>query len=243
MNKLLLIIVEGTSDKITLYLPLKNFIRKNKLMLNAEITSGDITLKENASKESCLNSIKDIINTFKSNYSLFPSDFYKVVHVIDTDGAFIDNDSIYRLSSNNCYYVDDKSNLIYTPNIQNSVKINSNKKEIYKYLASLDKISNVPYQCLFFSRNLEHALYDISNASIEDKINLSNKFESKYENDKDGFYNKIKEIAFTIPLKYKESWDYIFKDLNSLKRCSNFLILLNELENNINSKNKSNNQK
>lgn len=128
MNKLLLLIVEGKSDKTTLYLPLKNYIKENKLSINAEITNGDLSLKENSTKEFVIKSIEEIIDTYKSNYSLFPSDFYKVVHIIDTDGCFISDNSIYKQSSTSSYYIDDVEGIIYTPNIESSIKINSTKK-------------------------------------------------------------------------------------------------------------------
>ena len=230
MNKLLLLIVEGRSDKTTLYLPLKNYIKANKLSINAEITNGDLSLKENSSKEFVLKTIEEIINTYKSNYSLFPSDFYKVVHIIDTDGCFVNDNSIYKLSPTSSYYIDDNNTFIYSSNINSSIKINSIKREIYKYLSNIDTISNVPYECLFFSRNLEHALYNKPNCSIQEKINYSDKFESEYATDKEGFYNKISESTFDCPLTYKESWDFIFCESNSLKRNSNVILLLNELK-------------
>lgn len=86
---------------------MKNYIEEYKLSISAEITYGDLSLRENSSIKIVIKSIEKIIETYKSNYSLFPSEFYKVVHIIDTDGSFINDNSIYKISSNYSYYIDD----------------------------------------------------------------------------------------------------------------------------------------
>ncbi len=228
MNRLLLIICEGTSDKVTLYKSTSNYIREKEILVKPYVTHGDIALKEDATKTSCFKSIVEIIKSFKRNYSLYPKDFFGVFHIIDTDGAFV-GDEDYVLTKDG-YFFDEEEGLIYSNDIERSKEINIKKKEIYKYLTSLKKIDNVDYKVLFFSRNLEHALYNKPNCNEEEKIKLSNEFEETYENDANGFYKIIKEKSFNVPLTYDESWNYIMEKSNSIRRGENYIILLNMLK-------------
>lgn len=125
-NKFLLIICEGTTDKVTLYLPTKNFVDQNKLTIKTEITHGDVALKNNATIESCQKEIKKIIDYYKKAYSLMADDFFGVYHVIDTDGAFIEKD-IYKGISDG-YFIDEETETIFTSDIEKSKK-NSHTKE------------------------------------------------------------------------------------------------------------------
>lgn len=228
MNKFLLIICEGTSDRVTIYAPIKEFIKKKNISVQPYVTHGDIALKKGANKKSCYSELKDIINTYKNQYNLLSSDFFGVYHIIDTDGAFVASDAYAAVE--NGYYFDEKNGIICSSDVDKSRKINENKTEIYKYLMSLEKIANVNYKVLFFSRNLEHTLYDIPNCSDEDKINLSNKFEEDYKDKPDEFYNKMAECSFNVPHNYEDSWNYIMKDSNSIRRGTNFIILLDLLK-------------
>lgn len=227
-KKFLLIICEGTSDRTTLYLPTKNYIKKKNITIQPAITHGDIALKENATKESCEAKIKEIILKYKKQYSLYPSDFFGVYHIIDTDGTLSPNDVYVQVDKG--YYINEKEGLIYSEDINKSKKINQNKREIYSYLLSLNKIANVDYKVLFFSRNLEHALYNKANCSNNEKVNLSNNFESEFENDEDKFYQKINECSFNVPHDYKDSWDYIMYGSNSMRRGTNYIVLLDLLK-------------
>lgn len=229
MNKFLLIICEGTSDRVTLYLPTKNFINKKNITIKPEITHGDIALKEDATKESCQKMLKDLIDSYKKNYTLTASDFFGVVHIIDTDGAFSPND-IY-VQTQKGYYFDEQNGLIHTEDIDLSKAINSQKREIYEYLLSLKQISNVDYKVLFFSRNLEHALYNKVGCSDKEKETLSDAFEDQYKDDADGFYKQMNDILFNVPNNYDDSWNHIMTGSNSIYRGSNFIILLDLLNN------------
>lgn len=227
-RKFLLIICEGTSDRTTLYSPTRNYIKKKNITIQPSITHGDIALKKGATKESCEKKIKEIIDGFKKQYNLFPSDFFGVYHIIDTDGSFSPNEIYVKVEEG--YYFKEKEGLIYSCDVEKSKEINRNKREIYEYLLSLNKISNVDYRVLFFSRNLEHALYDKGNCNEEEKVNLSDKFEEEFENDETKFYEKMSECSFDVPHSYNESWTYIMDKSNSIRRGSNYIVLLDLLK-------------
>ena len=91
-------------------------------------------------------------------------------------------------------------------------------------------VGNVKYYKYFFSRNLEHALYDKPNATQCEKVELSDAFDERYKSNKDAFYNIIKSITFDIPIDYEQSWAFVFENDNSLKRGSNLVLLLNKIK-------------
>lgn len=203
-NKLLLLIVEGKSDEDTLYSPTKNYINKKNFKIKTIITRGDIALKNGATYKSCLKEIENMIQQFKSEYKLNNDDFFKIYHIIDTDGAFCD-------STTNKFLI--------------------NKSNIYRSLYLINYVMDIPYKVLFFSRNLEHALYgdEYIDCNQIDKEVLSKEFKDNYKNDANGFYKLMDVKRGLVPNNYIESWDYILKGNNSLNAGENYIILLNEL--------------
>lgn len=225
-RKFLLIICEGLSDQTTLYKPTKNFISKKNINIMTRITDGDISLKDEATLEGCIYEIQSIIKFYKDNYNLLTTDFFGVYHIIDTDGALSQNDIYVQCDSG--YYI--KDGLIYTEDIEKSKKINDTKREIITNLANIKQISDVNYKVLFFSRNLEHDLYNKPVCTVNEKKKLSNDFELKYAGNAEQFYKIIETSQFSVPSNYDESWAYILDGTNSLNRGTNYLYLLNEIK-------------
>lgn len=84
------------------------------------------------------------------------------------------------------------------------------------------------------SCNLDHVLFNKINSTDEDKENDSYAFAKKYKENVKEFENLICKSSFSVIGDYKESWEYIEKDLNSVNRHTNLCICIeNELENQI----------
>ena len=58
-------------------------------------------------------------------------------------------------------------------------------------------------------------------------------FEYTYQNDSDGFVSFLKDVLFDVPNDYNKSWEYIFLDNNSVKRCSNAYLMFDILNKNL----------
>ncbi|MFA7109271.1 MAG: hypothetical protein WC162_09025, partial [Sphaerochaetaceae bacterium] len=98
--------------------------------------------------------------------------------------------------------------------------------EVVKRLYNCHKINEMKYYMLYFSRNLEHSLEnDDSELTDDQKVNYADDFADKYEKDIPGFMDLINSDSLAVKGSYTETWDYIFKDDNSLKRNSNFHLL------------------
>lgn len=223
-RKVLYIICEGDSDDITLHSSLGNYFRQRVSNIKVEITNGDIAYKDNINSKNCVDYIEKLVTDHKKKYFLFNTDFIAIVHIIDTDGAFIESSSIVQNNSieRNVF----SNGKLHTNNKEYMSKRFDKKKDIYKTLYHTDMICGIKYYKFYFSRNLEHALYGIENASLSLKKELSNSFDEKYSSSAEDFEKKLKETMNNVPCDYEKSWDYIFESSNSTERCSNISILL-----------------
>ena len=92
---------------------------------------------------------------------------------------------------------------------------------------NLDVLSNtaIIYDLLvetyYFSFNLDHVLHGIRNLDQSLKEEYANHFSDQYESKENEFIDFILDKSPSNVKNYKESWDYIKKDLNSLSRSSN----------------------
>jgi hypothetical protein len=78
---------------------------------------------------------------------------------------------------------------------------------------------------------MDHVLHNIQNSTDEEKENNAHIFAKKYKNDLIGFLNYISESVFTVKGTYKETWDYIQREVNSLNRHTNLQLCFEEEEN------------
>ena len=74
----------------------------------------------------------------------------------------------------------------------------------------------------YMSCNLEHVLHNIQNAVDNEKVNLAERLEDEYIDNPEEFVKFMSNSSFTVQGEYKETWEFIKKDLNSLNRYSNF---------------------
>ncbi|MDD2576608.1 MAG: hypothetical protein PHV76_03810 [Bacteroidales bacterium] len=225
-KKIILFIVEGISDQTCLSLALSRLLSSNRVQF--KITNGDITTEENASPANISKALGSVVKSFLSGV-FKPSDIQEVVHLIDTDGAFVPDSAVQphpptsgpnTHSATNCTYT---TNCIYTDKVQLIRDRNAKKKQILNKLSSTTQVlKNIPYSAYFFSCNLDHALHNCNNLSAADKMKKAEEFENQYAKDLTGFVSFIKDPVFAVSGNYIESWAFIKLDTNSLKRYSNF---------------------
>lgn len=227
-SKVLFVICEGRSDDVTLHRALRNYVKALDLNIKVEVTEGDFVYKKDVDENTCVAYLEEMVNDFKNRMFLYSSDFYGIIHIIDTDGAFIDPAIIEDDNNVNGYKF--TATRLLTPNRAETLKQFAKKRQIYESLLHIDQISNIPYRKFYFARNLEHALYDIPHATTKEKIELSNQFDKLYQNDANGFEKTLKAVRFNVPNDYHASWDYIFINNNSMYRCSNIWLLLEMLK-------------
>lgn len=223
-KKVIFILVEGPSDEKALSLIAK-FYKNEKVTIH--FTKGDFTSDFVNTHTNCIKNLSTIIKNLRDEYGLKRKDVSQVIHIIDTDGAFIPDKYIVKSEyKTNHYSVD----CIETNNIRKIIERNNHKTEIVNILNSADKIDrSIKYRIFYMSCNLEHITINEMNLENELKNIEAFKFRDRFENDKVGFVNFFNSIEFKVNGTYKETWDFIKSDKNSLNRFTNLWIFINEI--------------
>lgn len=233
IKRVVIVIVEGISDQVTFenYL---NALCKDKAIFFS-VYKGDLLTDYSKDTESVNDILKTIVYECANTVSFKIEDVAMVIQLIDTDGVFAKNVVMQDLSltsQNSTLYFENK---IVTRDVFKLKTTHEYKKERLIDCLKLGNIEinlqrKIPYELYYMSCNLECALYGKYNTSDEEKADLSEAFANKYsERQIDQFIAFMHSINASKTLEFKESWDYITHDNNSLKPCSNFIIFLLKL--------------
>lgn len=219
-KKVIFFIVEGPTDKNTFNPILKKIFPDQKICFH--VVRGDLTTEKAFSAKTTVTRLKNLIDLEIGKSGYLSTDILEFVHLIDTDGAFIPSENVLYCDNERIEY---STNYIKTRDIESIHGRNENKSGNVKWLSELKKIKKKPYHIYYFSRNLEHFLHSrIDDMSGEEKMNLADDFVDKYISNIDGFKEFISMVNLSLLSSYEESWKYIFKDVNSLNRVSNFYL-------------------
>lgn len=218
-RKVILFVVEGPSEELALGRILTRIYQASSLDSQLHVTHGDVLTAwrfkgipdDEVNQTELADRVKETVLEYleKPSSKIRWSDLAKIVQITDTDGAFA------RVEDSNI-----PLNLEYR---------NARKSKVAKALVNKRHLTykkcEVPYRIYYFSQNLEHALYDDqSNHTDDEKIYLARDFARKFGGRISDFYQLLDEI---LPTKgYRESWEFIMQDKNSLGRYSNLRIEL-----------------
>lgn len=225
-KKIILFIVEGISEENALGPILDKLVTDSKVKF--KVINGDVTSNYSTRVETIENVIENKIKSFLNNI-FKPSDIKKIIHITDTDGTFIDHNNIKEKKFGTIEYFDDK---IVTSNKYHIVKRNDLKSEVLNHLNKLDEIkvnnTNIPYQIYYMSCNLDHVLYNERNLKRRDKIDKALDFSESYYNKEVAFIDFMNQKDILLGSNYRESWQLIEVNNNSLNRSSNLSFFLNQ---------------
>ena len=222
-KKVILFIVEGISDKVSLQEIFENYF--DPLLTQVDVVQGDITQKSLPSEIKA--NLNKKIQAFCDIEKIRPKDIRQVFQIVDTDGAFISDNNVIQTTGNETVYTLDA---ILAKNQKSIQERNKNKASVLNILSKIKEITvtsgnsnvKISYAIYYFSRNLEHVLHNNSgNLTDEQKKELSNEFDDSYCGDVEKFKLFINDAAFAVVGSYSDSWDFIKRDTNSLKRFSN----------------------
>lgn len=239
-KKVILIIVEGISDKNALKRLFED-VYGDEYTIQFKVIGCDITVQwpkhedndptpPNFSNERNIGlKLALVVREALEEYGhakqggLSPKDIHKIIHIIDTDGAFVDN----------CHIVEDRSLpehiFIYsTTDIKAQkrhapITRNKYKSATVRAMIKIDEISSIPYSVYFMSCNLDHVLYDEMNLPKDgtEKNRKARIIRKKFTGNPQGYLDYLKEVSFLSSYSYRESWIYIQKGLHSLNRHTN----------------------
>ena len=222
-KKVIAVIVEGPSDEAAIGGVLKEYFVSEEVQF--AVVHGDITSDINTGPENAVKRVEELIDVLRGKYSYAWEDFLKIIHLSDTDGAFA-GDCIVENKTDSIHYFEDH---IETSKVEETEKRNKRKADVMHKLSTTSKVHEVSYRLYYNSCNLEHVLYgELKDFSDEEKERMSDDFADKYEGKVNDFIEYISNPEFAVQGTYRESWKYIEKDKNSLKRHTNMHMIFAE---------------
>lgn len=215
-RKVILVIVEGTSDDTALHVLFDKYYDKNTVYV--DIIHGDITT-ETKGNESIVNKVVSEIKSYVANNSFKKKDFQEIIHIMDTDGAYVSNENVIEdMSANDPIYSPTEIRTCRKKSIEER---NVKKKFNMNRLSICKEVWGIQYSAYYMSCNLDHVLYNALNLSDDEKNSRAFLFAKKYMDDIPAFVKFIRESDFAVIDDYVSSWKFIAKELHSLERFSN----------------------
>lgn len=217
-KKIILFLVEGSTDSTSLGLVMSRLLETADVRFY--VLGGDICYKYRITQDNAAKSVMRPVNGFLQRYRLKKTDILRIVHIIDTDGAFIPAERVIRGGTENARY---KDTCIETLSVDSLRSRNELKTMAANALSKLSYVDKIPYAFYYFSRNIEHVLHDrADNLSGREKRLCSEHFENRYADRPEDFVKFIQSREVAVRGSYHKTWEYIFRGTNSLKRGSNF---------------------
>lgn len=233
-KSVILFIFEGVTEKIALENILKKIFSSNHV--DVEFIGTDITSDNNISRAEIENELKIFVRDKIKPLHIDLSDIQQIVHVIDTDGGFVDSqyikydDTVDRIAYTNDFILSKNPSLTLKRNKEKTEKVNFLKNREYLKFKSEENLS-IPYKLYFFSRNREHTLQNVSRElSRNEKTDMAFDFAIKFQGREKDFITFVNDSIIKVPGTFQQTWSFIQKDNNSLHRHSNFHILFNDVK-------------
>ena len=216
-KKAVIFIVEGITDKISLGSITSRLSRDRDIrfyIMNGDVTSDGATNRKNA-----VDKMTSRINRYCRDNFLKRSDIERIVHLVDSDGAYIDDKHIERVKAGGLKYT---TKHIYAKSVKFVQERNEKKREILDVLCDQPTILGISYRVYYFSCNLEHVLHgDIDMPDRKKRIQAEEFADMFYKREQE-FIEFINDSEFAVKGNYQQTWDFIKQDRNSLNRYSNF---------------------
>ena len=197
-KKVVVVIVEGPSDENAIGGILKDYFSSEEVQF--AVVHGDITSNDSTSIDNVVSKIDSLINGIRSKYGYLWTDFVRIIHIADTDGAFT-KECIQEVDVEGIQYYEDH---METSNVEATEKRNAYKSEIMFKLYSTGKVHEIGYRLYFNSCNLEHVLYnELKDFSDQEKEELSDDFADSYEGKVQEFIDFISDESIAVSGTYK----------------------------------------
>lgn len=223
-KKIVLFIVEGITDEMSLSLILSKLVQDSSVQFH--VINQDITADFNSNCQNIIRKIDSHVKKFLAqNNGLKKTDIKEIIHLVDTDGAFVkENFVVEDMKQEKTFYT---QNSIMTNKRDLIVERNERKSCILNKLYQTSHIGRIGYRVYFFSCNLEHVLHNCQNTACDKKCKCSYDFADKYVGREKCFVDFLSKNDFAIPGDYRHTWQFIKEDCNSLNRYCNFHLYFN----------------
>ena len=251
-KKIILLLVEGPSDVEALAEPLANtiyafdpdiefypcYLGDNATVSMVSNERGDVTSKYGVDPSTVEHVIDKLyLQPFFLNTPFYPKDITKIVHVVDTDGAFIPHECVTSAAEGAVGHVY-RNDRIETQDVQGIIERNERKAANLRHLASIATIRTgydrkkrpMPYGVYFFSSNLDHFLHGNANVDNHKKVLLAKEFANSCCKSPSLFFDMIQGDKPYAGCGYANSWSLIQSGCSSLERHTNIGAFIDELQ-------------
>ena len=235
---LVVVIGEGSSDVQYLEPPLKAYYSKKYGVKCKLITISDVTSDPNYTDEQLMDLLPGFIEgELKRPINKIDKEIAKnikeIIQIIDIDEAFIDDSLIKEDKSKKDFFYT-RSGIEYK-DIKVVIERNKRKKNRIAMLRNMRTVNvfdyNIPYSFLFFSINIDDFHYpNALNWSQEEKnkqaaLFARTNYYGKSDDEKIEAFKLLfdKNNPIDFPNSIDEAWDYVSRDNNCLKTCSNVI--------------------
>ncbi|MCT4612337.1 MAG: hypothetical protein N4A47_03085 [Clostridia bacterium] len=227
-KQVIIVLVEGQSDETLLYERLRELYRGCEIRF--EIKRGDIFYDNKNGSKSIKSIIGDCVKEIVQRRKYKKKDILSVIHIMDTDGCFIPAEKVIVDATQEVTTFYELNNIIVnSPKQKNNIEIrNRIRSTNVDTMTSVDSIVTkaYKYQIYYFSRNLEHVIFNEPNPIQDTKEENIEVFLEQIEIEG----NSIEQYLSTYFIgvsgtsysdMYRESWGIIKSNTNSLKRSTN----------------------
>lgn len=222
-NKLVLFIVEGKSDRVSLEGVVRKILKEKHspyFIIQSDTTSDNKCYPDNIHRR-----MHGFINYELQKRKITLKDIDEIIHIIDLDGTYIEDEKI--IEEPKMYSAMFLKNKVIVYNKERIVDRNIRKRANIEALLNVSSIAKVNYHLYYFSINLEHVLHNNPNVvSVREKIYLSNSFDDDNADNPEQFLALINYKDVKHFNNYKESWEYARNSSNALNRASNVCFAL-----------------
>ena len=218
-KKMILVIVEGQTDADALHMYLRDVFSNHQVAV--AVTRGDVTTEIGVDRSNIRSRVGDVVKRYLAgNRFLRIDDLLCVIHLVDTDGAFVPDDAVTEDATlTKPVYSEDG----IAAGSKRGIEARNRQKS--KALRALVKtplvLGSVPYRVFYMACNLEHVLHDRMNCTADEKEALAIEFVERYPSDVEAFKAFMADSPFSVNRPYAESWRFIEKNRESLKRHTN----------------------
>ena len=223
-RKLILFLVEGITEEISFGLIFSEIFEDKEIEF--QIARGDITTRNGVNSRNVIEVINEEVLSFLDKEHYNKGDILEIIHLLDTDGAYINEGLIEKHDKDKNYYYIDK---LCTRHPENTKKRNDKKSGIMDRLSSHSKINGIPYNAYYLSCNLEHVLHNDANIDDNLKVEKAEEFSDSYFERELEFLDFIRTDSFAVEGEYEETWEFIKQGNNSLNRYSNLHLVFEDL--------------
>ena len=233
-KKVVLLIVEGESDETLLIDRLRELFKEHDIRFEPQ--RGDILYDIKNQRKPIKDIIGETVKGILIKRKFKPSDILAVIHIIDTDGCLIPENNVVidnqqevlTLYQNNCISVPSETQR------NNILARNETRSRNIRTMNSVRAIvsNKYNYQIFYFSRNLEHVIFNEPNPCSETKVDNIESFLDDLTSPLENYLKQFLPVLTqeSYDKQYLESWVIVSQGVKSLQRSTNVPLMFDFIE-------------